>query len=623
MIVVLEKGESQTTAKVSEEGALPQDKAITGLESAGIEVTGRIASDDATLTVVARPTGAASLDAALESARNTPGVVSAQPNYIYRLIEPVDYPSSASILSEQATGTPTLASSLLPVNDAFTRAGNSTSVRNQYWAFATDLVGTWREAKSDNKVTIAILDSGVNLDHEDLAQNILGDLAWNSATQSALERPGDTSGHGTHVAGIAAGVANNALGISGASNNANILPVKVLKTVVDGDGKTSSYATTATLIAAYDYLFKLIDDGTCDTIRVVNISLGGDDESGINDQELEDTIAKARNAYGITTVCSGGNDGKTGGNYPSDFAECIAVTALTSDGKTAYYSDHNAAKDISAPGSGIWSSWIGGTSEYVSKNGTSMASPIVAGTVALMYAVNPSITPDEVEEALYGTATPVADQPADSGSHGALQAQSAVDKVVDSLAATSFPDVQEGSWYKGSVDYATRRGIMHGFTDGSFYPDADITREQAAVVLYNYLGNEEVAPATSLSDVSQDLYYSHAVNWAVAHRVMSGYSGTDRFGVGDPLTREQLAVVFANILATPEELDSVDTSNLDGKADAQSVSGWAMTSVAWALNKGVINGVDQQGERWIMPDGHASRSVMAAVTANSIQSGLV
>ncbi|MBM6779923.1 S-layer homology domain-containing protein, partial [Collinsella tanakaei] len=98
------------------------------------------------------------------------------------------------------------------------------------------------------------------------------------------------------------------------------------------------------------------------------------------------------------------------------------------------------------------------------------------------------------------------------------------------------------------------------------------------------------APAAPFADVLQGEWYAPYVNWANEAGVMTGYEGAGTFGVGDPLTREQFASMVAR--AAGADLDAADTSVLEGFGDADGVSGWAETAMAWAVENGVISGVE-------------------------------
>lgn len=190
------------------------------------------------------------------------------------------------------------------------------------------------------------------------------------------------------------------------------------------------------------------------------------------------------------------------------------------------------------------------------------------------------------------------------------------------LAASTFPDVSDGAWYAGAVTWARDNGVMNGYGDGTFRPGGELTREQAAAVLYNCLGGGASSPTARLGDVDQSAWYAKAVNWGVSSGTMQGYSGAGTFGVGDSLTREQLAVVMARVCGA--DLSSADASALSSFPDRGRASSWARPSLAWAVGNGVVSGfAGAGGTRTLAPQGTVTRAQMAAVVMNAAQAGLL
>lgn len=625
------------------------------LEQNNLHVTDQTRTHDGTVVLSVEPDEGQSDTQAAEAARALQGVASVQPNYVYLPISPIEDAhdgetanggnataanaadaSASPAPADAAADSPISAASLPLANDPYAQILNPEEEPNQYWLAASGANDAWSLATTDNTVTIAFFDSGVMGDHEDLKANVLADQSWDAYYKRPLDTSilngGDNGGHGTHVAGIAAAATNNAKGIAGISFNANILAVKV----VDDSAKQRS--TTRVLVTAYEYLFDLIDSGQRTDIRVVNISMGGYGDAA-NDQLLHDTIATARAKYGIATVCAGGNGNNvvayTEPSYPCDFDECIAVTALQADGANAVWSDYNEYKDISAPGCGIWSASATAAqtpqgTPYSSKSGTSMAAPMVSGALALLFAAAPDATVDEACAALYETAAPVTDPENDrsqtSGSHGALDVEAALSFLLENRPEPQpqpqFADVAEGDWFFGPVSYVVSHGIMNGYAGTALFgPNDLITREQAACVLYNYLGEGRIFPAAPQSDIDQTEWYAKGVNWAVATKAMNGYSDAV-FGVGDTLTREQLACILANIAADPGAIANPD--RLNTLPDRAQISDWAMQNMIWAVGNGIINGFSAaDGTRWAMPQKGSTRAEMAGVVANALQGGFI
>lgn len=179
-------------------------------------------------------------------------------------------------------------------------------------------------------------------------------------------------------------------------------------------------------------------------------------------------------------------------------------------------------------------------------------------------------------------------------------------------------------WYAGPIQKAHDLGIMNGYADTTlFEPEDTLTREQAATVLYNYLGNGDTAsPDAPQDDMVQGEWYSEAVNWAVANGIMNGYDGTEEFGVGDPLTREQFAAIIAN--ACEADTEDLGADTLVSYPDAGSVSDWAEGVMAWAVENGVVNGFEMpDGTRELRPTVIITRGEMAAMMVNAIEAGVL
>lgn len=349
-----------------------------------------------------------SVEEAISVVQENPNVAYAQPVFKYRLLD-----AGASSGGTQSSP------AFVPNDPILQDAKRSDVTPNQWWAKSVHAQEAWDMARCDNRVTIAVLDTGINFKHADLRSNILSDYAWDACEEKPLLKastavPTSAMDHGSHVAGIAAAEANNEFGIAGVSYNANILPICVFRERESLYG-AEPLCDDADLIKAYDYLLS-DDDGDGRTVaqetntRVVNMSLGGylaDDPNYEYDYAFEDVIERAQDA-GILTVAAGGNgDGygnpRSDASYPSDYDAVVSVVALKSDTERAVWSDYSNAKDIAAPGVDIYSTWYYDDS-FTFKSGTSMAAPVVSGVAALLWAYDPNLTVADVKRALYTTA---------------------------------------------------------------------------------------------------------------------------------------------------------------------------------------------------------------------------
>lgn len=229
---------------------------------------------------------------------------------------------------------------------------------NQYNMTAIHAQQGWDIATGSAAVTIAIVDSGVDLSHPDLAGKLLP--GYDFVNNDAI--PQDDFGHGTHAAGIAAALTNNGLDVAGVSWGARILPVKVLNS---GGGGT--YANVAAGI------IWAVDNGA----QVINLSLGGSAPSSV----LADAVDYAA-SRGALLVAAAGNSGAGSVLYPAAYPAVLAVAATDAANQRAGFSNFGPDIDLAAPGVSIYSLNIGGGTIY--RSGTSMAAPHVAGLAAIL-----------------------------------------------------------------------------------------------------------------------------------------------------------------------------------------------------------------------------------------------
>ncbi|MFG1603611.1 S8 family serine peptidase [Actinoplanes sp. NPDC049265] len=261
------------------------------------------------------------------------------------------------------------------------RALDADTYQSLLWALpkikATDAWPT----STGSGVTVAVLDTGVSASHPDLAGQVL--TGYNAFTDTT-GTSSDAHGHGTHVAGTIAALANNGQGVAGVAPNVKILPVKVL---ADNGGGTSVSASAGMVWAA--------DHGA----QVISMSLGGAGSSQAYQAAID--YARSRN---VVVIAAAGNE-RTNGSpvmYPGAAPGVVAVAATDNNDSVAYFSNAGSYVDVAAPGVNIYSTVPG--DGYAYKSGTSMATPHVAAVAALLLAKNPALTPDQVEQAMESSA---------------------------------------------------------------------------------------------------------------------------------------------------------------------------------------------------------------------------
>jgi hypothetical protein len=239
-------------------------------------------------------------------------------------------------------------------------------------------------------VKVSIIDTGIDYTHPDLDSNYKG--GWDFVNSD--DDPMDDNGHGTHVAGIIAAEDNDE-GVVGVAPEAELYALKVLDAT--GSGLVSDVILAIQWATDPDGKPK-----TDDSMDIINMSLGG----GAN-YWLEAACLLAYCQDRLILVAAAGNSGNPGGGgdnveYPAAYDSVIAVAATDQSDERARWSSTGSELELAAPGVGIYSTYIGG--DYATMSGTSMASPHVAGTAALVWAANPGWSNDAVRTELQDTA---------------------------------------------------------------------------------------------------------------------------------------------------------------------------------------------------------------------------
>jgi serine protease len=283
-----------------------------------------------------------------------------------------------------------------------------------------NLPEAWDHTVGSDDIVVAVLDTGV-VEHPDLRDRLVAGFDFISDVGNANDGdridpdptdPGDdprgqsSSFHGTHVAGTVGASTDNGRGVAGVTWQARIMPLRVLG--VDG-------AANGDIAQAIRYAAGL--PNSSDTVpersaRVINLSLGGPDFS----RTVRDAVDAAR-ARGVVVVAAAGNDNSGRPSYPAALDGVLSVAAVDATSSRAPYSNFGDTIDVAAPGGntrldsngddyvdGVLSTLADDTGrfDYVFLQGTSMASPHVAGVVALMLAVNPDLTPGDVDLLIEG-----------------------------------------------------------------------------------------------------------------------------------------------------------------------------------------------------------------------------
>jgi len=228
----------------------------------------------------------------------------------------------------------------------------------QWGMHKVEAPAAWDVTTGSSDVIIAILDTGVDQNHPDLKDKIVKNA--NFSESSTVD---DVHGHGTHVAGIAAAITNNGIGVAGLGYDSSLMNLKVMGD--DGRGRYSWIANGITWAA---------DNGA----QVINMSVGGTASSTTLEHAVNYAWSK-----GVVIVAGAGNNGDSSPFYPAYYANCIAVAATDGHDNRASWSNYGTWVDLAAPGVSIYSTVRG--SRYGNMSGTSMAAPHVAGLAALVF----------------------------------------------------------------------------------------------------------------------------------------------------------------------------------------------------------------------------------------------
>lgn len=427
-----------TAAEMVEAGEYADDQIIVvfddGVKDSKIESTieGEDAScveiaevSDDTKVAVAELDGSTSVEEAIETLTENKNVLYAQPNYRYEIM--ADY------------GT----------DDPY----NNDDGMNQWYLTNVKAREAWAVMKDVelNPVTVAVIDSGAHKNHEDL-QGVISDdsIRLLGAEKKPLEGDSSEDGHGTHVSGIIGAASNNGIGITGVATGVNNDYLKILAIDATSQDAPGEYFDTYGIVSAIEYA---VEKGA----KVINMSLGG---PGI-DLVMESAVEMAYE-NGVTVVVAAGNENTDEFVTPSDHNEVISVCNTTREDRRYNSSDwlfgetgsnFGQPKDISAPGTSILSTIPKGYENYT---GTSMAAPMVSAVAAMVYAVNPDLTPAQMRNILCSTARDTEEPGYDY--YTGYGVVNALDAVNAAMAASDSVPVEKIAFKEGA-DYVYRLGV--------------------------------------------------------------------------------------------------------------------------------------------------------------------
>jgi subtilisin family serine protease len=253
-----------------------------------------------------------------------------------------------------------------------------------------DAFRAWRYEKPKEKVSVAVIDTGVDQAHVDLEGRVVEGVDFLGIDQD----PYDDNGHGTHVTGIIAANVGNRRGIAGLSRGAQLIPMK-----------SCASAGNCPVFETYEAVVESVRRGA----QIINMSLGGAGECS----DIDQTVYDYARQQGVLVVVAAGNSGADHNPTisPANCDNTFGVGASDQKGHHASFSSYGDFVDIAAPGVEVWStvppltsltsSYLG----YAAYQGTSMASPFVAAAAAVLKGLHPDWTPEQIQDRLTSTAT--------------------------------------------------------------------------------------------------------------------------------------------------------------------------------------------------------------------------
>ena len=486
---------------------------------------------------------------------------------------------------------------------------NDPRYRDQWGLEFIRAAAAWstNQAPSTSGVVVAIIDSGIYRDHEDLDHiNILP--GRNFAIGPGRDRydTSDDCGHGTQVAGVIAATRNNGVGIASMACGVTILPLRIF---YGSPAPPARYSTSASAI------LYAVNSGA----HIINMSFSTENRSITVENAVN--YAASRNVWMIAATGNHGNEDGAVIHYPAGFDDVIGVGAVNQNGVRAVFSPYNDSVFIMAPGTAITLLHTG--NRYFWSQGTSFSVPKISALAAIARGHDINMTADTFRNLLRNSAIRRGPQGRNyEYGYGIID----VGLFMYNLTNRNFfdfTDVPQNHWARTEIWESARYGLLHGRVQNyvrgayhgshrSFFPSASMWRLEFTMALGRLHelngGNIPWLPST-FTDVNPQSYfpfsYSRYVHWAQQHNIVEGV-GNNLFHPGHVVTRQATAVFFyrytrflaescADIRA---QMDAVLTPNFNPRAilrsrfpaDYHEAPSWAERELAWAVSVGMIEG---------------------------------
>ena len=341
----------------------------------------------------------------------------------------------------------------------------------------------WDVHRGDSTVRIAVVDSGVDVDHPDLAGRVTD--TYNAVTGSSDVT--DAVGHGTFVAGVAAATGNNGIGIAGASMGASVMAVKV----ADDAGQAWTDAVAGGILWAADH-----------GANVINLSLGSATRSQVESDAVAYAVRK-----GVLVVAAAGNDAGTAPMYPAAEPQVVAVGATDAAGHRASFSQYGSWVTVAAPGTHVTGTAPTAGSSFFQPgydvaDGTSFSAPLVSAEAALLWSLRPGVSADDVRQAVIRSAH-------DYANLGLGAGQVDFRRAYDALRPDSVPTLTapaEGATVSGAVQLSASSTApkVRFLVDGNPLGSPVATSAGTAVATWPSWGQSNGSHTVTAVDCSTD-----------------------------------------------------------------------------------------------------------------------
>ncbi|WP_071460857.1 S8 family serine peptidase [Bacillus massilinigeriensis] len=307
--------------------------------------------------------------------------------------------------------------------------------KKQWYLQKLNTAKAWDASKGSRKITVAVIDGGVQINHPDLAGKIVA--PYDMVSRRTKITP---DMHGTHVAGIIA-ASSNKLGGSGVAPNVKIMPINVFS-----GNDAEMYDIADAIIYAADR-----------NANIINLSLGTPSYSYIVDYAVQYAWKK-----GALIVAASGNESTKEITYPASLKNVLGISATDSQDRLAYYSNYGSYIDFAAPGDRIFSTVPGGSFGYMS--GTSMATPVVSGTAALILSKNPFFSQAQIINTLKKSAIDLGKKGWDRYyGYGRIDIGAALGKTPEAISSIkqSLPRFSIDGDLKDNISFALAKGVTY------------------------------------------------------------------------------------------------------------------------------------------------------------------